>query len=102
MDSIAQPIPRYLPKPLLRLRQKKKKACLNHHSQEFGQKATTKAIILGSEIAIKNNNKTSSKSDAANKPIEKISTKKKYLKDNIFHPVPGTLEVLMQRNNPCV
>ena len=64
--------------------QDKKKAYLNHHSHEFGQKATKKTIIPGSEISIKNN-KTSSKSDAANKPIEKVSTKKKYLKDNIFH-----------------
>lgn len=88
-DSIAQPIPHYLPKPLLQPKTKKK-ASLNHHSQEFGQKATKKTIIPGSEISIKNN-KTSSKSDAANKPIEKVSTKKKYPKDNIFHPVPGTL-----------
>lgn len=82
-DSIAQAIPHYLRKPLLQPKTKKK-AYLNHHSHEFGQKATKKTIIPGSEISIKNN-KTSSKSDAANKPIEKVSTKKKYLKDNIFH-----------------
>lgn len=75
------------------------KDCLTRHSQGFGQRATKKTIIPGSKYPLK---KTSSKSDAADKLIEKILAKKKIQKTMYFTWCLAHYKYSWKGNNLCV